>query len=43
MIVEYDSKYDEEIKDLLVQLQQYLANMDKEKYRLSRYTTRIKS
>ena len=34
MIIEYDSKYDEEIKDLLVQLQQYLADMDKEGYNI---------
>lgn len=32
MIIEYDSKYDEQIKDLLVQLQQHLADMDKEGY-----------
>ena len=32
MIIEYNSKYDEEIKDLLVQLQQYLVDMDKEGY-----------
>lgn len=34
MIIEYDSKYDEEIKNLLVQLQQYLADMDKEGYNI---------
>ena len=34
MIVEYDSKYDEEIKDLLIQLQQYLADMDIEGYNI---------
>lgn len=34
MIIEYDSKYDEEIKDLLVQLQQYLADIDKEGYNI---------
>ena len=34
MIIEYDSKYDEEIKELLVQLQQYLADMDKEGYNI---------
>lgn len=34
MIIEYNSKYDEEIKDLLVQLQQYLADMDKEGYNI---------
>ena len=32
MIIEYDSRYDEQIKDLLVQLQQYLVDMDKEGY-----------
>ena len=32
MIIEYDSKYNEQIKDLLVQLQQYLEDMDKEGY-----------
>lgn len=36
MIVEYDSKYDEDIKDLLVQLQQHLADIDKEKVQYSR-------
>lgn len=34
MIIEYDSRYDEQIKDLLVQLQQYLADIDKEGYNL---------
>lgn len=34
MIVEYDSKYDEDIKDLLVQLQQHLADIDKEKFNI---------
>lgn len=34
MIIEYDSKYDEEIKDLLIQLQQYLADMDIEGYNI---------
>lgn len=34
MIIEYDSKYDEQIKDLLVQLQQHLADMDKEGYNI---------
>lgn len=28
MIVEYDSKYDEQIKDLLVELQNYLVDID---------------
>lgn len=34
MIIEYDSKYDEQIKSLLVQLQEYLADMDKEGYNI---------
>lgn len=34
MIIEYDSKYDEQIKDLLVELQQYLADMDIEGYNI---------
>ena len=34
MIIEYDSKYDEEIKDLLVELQQYLSDIDKEGYNI---------
>ena len=34
MILKYDSKYDEEIKDLLVQLQQYLADIDNEGYNI---------
>lgn len=34
MIIEYDSKYDEKIKDLLVQLQQYLADIDIEGYNI---------
>ena len=34
MIIKYNSKYDEEIKDLLVQLQQYLADLDKEGYNI---------
>ena len=34
MIIEYNSKYDEEIKELLVQLQQYLADMDIEGYNI---------
>ena len=28
MIIEYDSKYDEEIKDLLIDLQNYLIDID---------------
>ena len=34
MILEYNSKYDEDIKDLLVQLQQHLADIDKEEYNI---------
>ncbi len=34
MVVEYDSKYDEEIKDLLVELQQHLSNIDKEGFNI---------
>ena len=34
MIIEYASKYDEEIKDLLIQLQQHLAEIDKEGYNI---------
>jgi len=34
MIVEYCSIYDEEIKDLLVELQQYLSDIDKEGYNI---------
>ena len=36
MIIEYSSKYDEEIKDLLVELQEYLTNIDKEHYNIVR-------
>ena len=32
MIVEYDTKYDEQIKYLLEELQYYMANIDREKY-----------
>ena len=32
MIVEYSSEYDEQIKELLVELQEYLVNIDKEGY-----------
>ena len=34
MIIEYDSKYDEQVKDLLVELQQYLSDIDKEKFNI---------
>lgn len=33
-IINYSSKYDEQIKDLLVELQEYIANIDKEKYNI---------
>ncbi|MBQ9314049.1 MAG: GNAT family N-acetyltransferase [Clostridia bacterium] len=31
MIVEYEAKYEDDVKDLLVELQEYLAEIDKEK------------
>ena len=34
MIIEYDPKYDENIKDLLVELQEYIVFIDKEKYNI---------
>lgn len=34
MIIEYNTKYDEQIKDLLLELQQYLSDIDKEKYNI---------
>ena len=34
MIIEYSPNYDEEIKDLLVELQQYLSDIDKERYNI---------
>lgn len=34
MIVEYDSMYDEEIKDLLVELQSHISNIDREGYNI---------
>lgn len=34
MIIEYNEKYNEEIKDLLVELQDYIVNIDKEKYNI---------
>ena len=33
-IVDYSSKYNEDIKDLLVELQEYIANLDREKYNI---------
>lgn len=34
MIIEYDSKYDEEIKNLLVELQEHIVRIDKEHYNI---------
>ncbi len=34
MVIEYTSKYDEEIKDLLIELQEYIVSIDKEKYNI---------
>ncbi len=34
MIVEYDESYNENIKDLLVELQNHIVNIDKEKYNI---------
>ncbi len=34
MIIEYNNQYDEEIKDLLVELQEYIASIDIEKYNI---------
>ena len=34
MIVEYDDCYNEEIKDLFVELQEYIASIDKEKFNI---------
>ncbi len=33
-IIDYSSKYNEDIKDLLVELQEYITNIDKEKYNI---------
>lgn len=33
-IIDYSSKYDEAIKDLLVELQEYIAEIDREKYNI---------
>lgn len=33
-IIEYDEKYDENIKDLLVELQEYIVSIDKDKYNI---------
>ena len=34
MIIEYDKKYSEDVKDLLVELQKYIVKIDKEKYNI---------
>lgn len=34
MIIEYEEKYAEEVKDLLVELQEHIVNIDKEKYNI---------
>ena len=34
MIIEYNKKYDEDVKDLLVELQEYIVSIDKEKYNI---------
>ena len=33
-IIEYEEKYQEEVKDLLVELQEYISTLDKEKYNI---------
>jgi len=34
MIIRYEQKYKEEVKDLLVELQEYIVSIDKEKYNI---------
>ncbi len=34
MIIEYELKYEEEVKDLLVELQEHIVSIDKEKYNI---------
>ena len=34
MIIEYNENYKEEVKDLLVELQEYIVSIDKEKYNI---------
>ena len=34
MIIEYEEKYQEEVKDLLEELQEYIQSIDKEKYNI---------
>ena len=33
-IIEYEKKYNEEVKKLLVELQEYIASIDKEEYNI---------
>ena len=33
-IIDYSSKYDNDIKDLLVELQEHIVKIDKEKYNI---------
>lgn len=41
-IINYSNKYDESIKDLLVELQEYIADLDREKYNILTNTYREK-
>lgn len=34
MIIEYNKRYDEDIKDLFVELQEFIASIDKERYNI---------
>lgn len=34
MIIQYDNSYEEEVRDLLCELQDYIASIDKEKYNI---------
>ena len=34
MIIEYNEKYKEEVKDLLIELQEYIVSIDQEKYNI---------
>ncbi len=34
MVIDYNSQYDEDVKNLLVELQDYIASIDKEKYNI---------
>ena len=37
-IIDYSSKYDNDIKDLLVELQEHIVKIDKEKYNILEIT-----